>query len=69
VPVKEVIAMAQKKYTGDVNLFTYRRDKDSWRVFAAICKLTGTSPTALFDDFVDKYLDDNKVLAEVLSKR
>jgi hypothetical protein len=59
--------MAPKtKYTETPNLFSYRRDRKSWSLFSLIAKIKGTSPTKIFDDVVDQYIEKNDEIVSAL---
>jgi hypothetical protein len=61
------ILMAPKtKYTETPNLFSFRRDKKSWALFSLIAKIKGTSPTEIFDETVDRYIEANHDIVAAL---
>jgi hypothetical protein len=57
-----------KKYEEKPNLFSYRRDKKTWSKFALIAKIKETSPTEIFDQTVEKYIQENEIIISALPK-
>jgi hypothetical protein len=55
-----------KKYKEPPNLFSYRRDKETWSAFTTIAHVKGTSPTQIFDECVDGYIDNNRALIDTI---
>lgn len=51
--------MGKRKYEGATNLFTYRRDRDTWKKFVWIAHVKVTTPTRIFDEIIDQYIEDN----------
>lgn len=50
-----------KKYKGPTSAYTYRCEVDKWRKFTAVCALLGKNPGDIFNEAVNRYLDENPI--------
>ncbi|MDR0648331.1 MAG: hypothetical protein LBF92_03245 [Synergistaceae bacterium] len=55
-----------RKYSAQPNLFSFRCERDKWGAFTLVAKVNGTSPTEIFSDVVDRYIENNQEILSAL---